>query len=297
MRWKGGRRSSNVEDRRGLSAGGAAGGGAALRLLPLLIRSKTGRWVLVIGVVLFFAARLAGIDLLPLLTGQSGAGGPERAIPPEQEELVEFVSVVLADTEDTWEGLFQSMGRQYQQPRLVLFSGQVSSACGSANSAMGPFYCPADQRVYIDLSFYNDLREKYGAPGDFAQAYVIAHEVGHHVQTLLGISARVHEARRSASPAQANQLSVRQELQADCFAGLWGFHAHTQRQLLDSGDLGEALAAAAAIGDDRLQQQSQGRVTPDSFTHGSSAQRMAWFQRGFESGKFSACDTFSARNL
>lgn len=190
--------------------------------------------------------------------------------------------------------MFAAQGRSYQHPRLVLFTGRVNSACGSADAAMGPFYCPADRKVYIDLSFYHDLKVRYGAPGDFAQAYVIAHEVGHHVQTLLGISERVHAARSKVSRSEANRLSVRQELQADCFAGIWGHHAHTQRQLLESGDLEEALVAAAAIGDDRLQQQSRGTVTPDSFTHGSSAQRVEWFRRGFESGRMADCDTFAA---
>lgn len=300
MRWKGGRRSGNIEDLRGVSSGPMGGGGGLLlRLIPLLFRSKGGRWLLLTGVVVFVGARMAGIDLLPLLTGQQAASTarPAQTFSPEEQELADFVSVVLADTEDTWDGLFQSLGQTYEHPRLVLFSGYVQSACGGAQSAIGPFYCPADRKVYIDLSFYHDLKVRHGAPGDFAQAYVIAHEVGHHVQNLMGISRQVHEARSSASPAQANQLSVRQELQADCFAGIWGHHAHTQRQLLESGDLEEALTAASAIGDDRLQQQSSGTVTPDSFTHGSSAQRVRWFRRGFESGQVSDCDTFAARDL
>ena len=296
MRWRGGRRSSNIEDRRGLSPGPAAGGGLLLRLLPLLIRSRVGRWVLVAGVVVFVGARLLGIDLLPLLgvgMGAENTARPARAPSAEEQELADFVAVVLADTEDTWEPLFASLGRRYQHPTLVLFSDRVNSACGMGSAAMGPFYCPADGRVYIDLSFYRDLKERHGAPGDFAQAYVIAHEVGHHVQTLLGISAEVHAARGRISRAEANRLSVKQELQADCFAGLWGHHAHSQRQLLESGDLEEALAAAAAIGDDRLQRSAQGTVTPDSFTHGTSAQRVAWFRRGFDSGRIDDCDTFA----
>ncbi len=299
MRWKDGRRSGNIEDRRGVSAGPLFAGGMVLRLIPALIRSKVGRWVLVLGVVIFFGARMLGIDLMPFLTGgQTGSGTTQsQSFSAEEQELADFVSVVLADTEDTWDTVFQSLGRVYEHPGLVLFTDRVQSACGSAHAAMGPFYCPGDRKVYIDLSFYHDLKTRHGAPGDFAQAYVIAHEVGHHVQTLLGISDKVHAELSKASAREANQLSVRQELQADCFAGIWGYHAHTQRQLLDSGDLEEALAAAAAIGDDRLQKQSQGTVTPDSFTHGSSAQRVRWFKQGFKSGKINACDTFNTDAL
>lgn len=302
MRWKSGRRSTNVEDRRGNRPSYAMGSGGALmlvaRVLPWLLRSKGGRSLLLIGVAAFFGARLLGIDLLPLLTG---AGSPQvaeqQAVPAEQQELVDFVSVVLADTETTWHNLFEDMGRSYQEPVLVLFSGSVSSACGLGQAAMGPFYCPADQKLYIDLSFYQDLKTRHQAPGDFAQAYVVAHEVGHHVQTLLGISARVQAERQRVSQREGNQLSVKQELQADCFAGVWGYHANTQRQMLEPGDLEEALVAASAIGDDRLQQQGQGRVTPDSFTHGSSAQRVRWFRAGFSSGSPEVCDTFSAAQL
>jgi len=299
MRWKDGRRSSNIEDRRGVHTGSVVGSGMVLRLIPALIRSKVGRWVLLLGVVIFFGARMLGVDLLPLLTGgQSGSvTSQSQSFSAEEQELADFVSVVLADTEDTWDTVFQSLGRVYEHPGLVLFTDRVQSACGSAHAAMGPFYCPGDRKVYIDLSFYHDLKTRHGAPGDFAQAYVIAHEVGHHVQTLLGISDKVHAELSKASAREANQLSVRQELQADCFAGIWGYHAHTQRQLLDSGDLEEALAAAAAIGDDRLQKQSQGTVTPDSFTHGSSAQRVRWFKQGFKSGKINACDTFNTDAL
>lgn len=299
MRWKDGRRSSNVEDRRGKSSGPVVGSSMVFRLLPMLIRSKIGRWVLVLGVVIFFGAKMLGFDLMPLLTGgQTGSGTIQtQSFSAEEQELADFVSVVLADTEDTWESVFHSLGRAYEHPGLVLFTDRVQSACGSAQSAMGPFYCPGDRKVYIDLSFYHDLKNRHGAPGDFAQAYVIAHEVGHHVQTLLGISGKLHDARSRVSETEANQLSVRQELQADCFAGLWGYHAHTHRQLLDPGDLEEALTAASAIGDDRLQRQSRGTVTPDSFTHGSSAQRVRWFKRGFESGKISECDTFNTDSL
>jgi len=213
------------------------------------------------------------------------------------DRLADFVSVVLADTEDTWHSLFQKMGRTYREPNLVLFSGAVESACGFAQAAMGPFYCPADQKVYIDLSFYKDLKNRHGAPGDFAQAYVIAHEIGHHVQTLLGISEKVHSARRRASQVEGNKLSVMQELQADCFAGIWAHHANRARQILEEGDIEEALNAASAIGDDRLQRRSRGYVMPDSFTHGSSEQRVHWFKQGLESGDVLDCNTFRADNL
>ena len=201
--------------------------------------------------------------------------------------------MVLADTEDTWNAIFQQAGRDYQEPKLVLFSGSVQSACGMASAAMGPFYCPGDQKVYIDLAFFGDLKRRHGAAGDFAQAYVIAHEVGHHVQTLLGISKQVRSAQRGLGKSEVNALSVKQELQADCFAGLWGNHADRSRQVLEQGDLEEALNAAAAIGDDRLQKQGQGYVVPESFTHGSSEQRVQWFRQGIETGDFSDCDTFA----
>jgi hypothetical protein len=215
----------------------------------------------------------------------------------EEDQLADFVSVVLADTEDTWRPLFDQMGRQYQDPTLVLFSGAVGSACGFAEAAMGPFYCPADQKVYIDLGFYDDLKDRFGAPGDFAQAYVIAHEVGHHVQNLLGIAEQVQALRQQASEAQANELSVRMELQADCFAGVWANHAERARDLLEAGDVEEGLNAAAAIGDDRMQRRAQGYVVPDAFTHGSSEQRVRWFRQGLASGKLGACDTFGADRL
>ena len=205
--------------------------------------------------------------------------------------------MVLADTEDTWHALFEQIDRPYQEPVVVLFSGAVSSACGFANAAVGPFYCPGDRKVYIDLSFFEELGDRFGAPGDFAQAYVLAHEVGHHVQTLLGISDQVRSVRASLGEADANALSVRQELQADCFAGIWAHHAERMRQVLEPGDIEEGLAAASAIGDDRLQRQSQGYVVPESFTHGSSQQRMRWFQAGYDEGALNACDTFSAERL
>ena len=212
---------------------------------------------------------------------------------PEDDQLAEFVAVVLADTEDTWHQLFSALDVSYQEPKLVLFSGSVQSACGYAQSAMGPFYCPADSKVYIDLSFYQDLKQRHGAPGDFAQAYVIAHEVGHHVQNLLGISGKVQQARQRAGKTAGNKLSVLLELQADCFAGLWAQHTQRAKQVLERGDLEEALNAASAIGDDRLQRQSRGYVTPDSFTHGSSEQRVRWFRKGFEGGDINVCNTFA----
>jgi predicted metalloprotease len=266
-----------------------------LRLLPALIRTKVGRIILVVGIVLVVGGQMLGIDVLSLLAG-GGVSTTASTAPPgsADEERVEFVSVVLGDTEATWPVIFKTRGRQYREPTLVLFSGSVDSACGYASAAVGPFYCPGDQKLYLDLSFFHDLDAQHGAPGDFAQAYVIAHEVGHHVQTLLGISEQVRAAGRGASEAQVNALSVRQELQADCFAGLWGHAANSQRQLLDPGDLEEALRAATAIGDDRLQRQAGRQVVPDSFTHGTSAQRVKWFRVGFESGDFDSCDTFSA---
>lgn len=297
MRWKGGRRSSNIEDRRGqrVSRGGSGAVSALIiRLLPMLLRGRFGKLGFVL-VALVFGAQFLGIKI-PFLTGEqslSQAGGQSAQVSPQEQQLADFVSVVLADTEDTWNGLFGHLGRQYQEPSLVLFRQAVKSACGTATSAVGPFYCPADQKVYIDLSFYNDLRQRHGAPGDFAQAYVIAHEVGHHVQTLLGISNQVRQAKQGVSKAQANQLSVRQELQADCFSGLWAYHANRSRQVIEPGDIEEALTAAAAIGDDTLQRQATGYVRPETFTHGSSQQRVKWFKKGYQSGSFDVCDTFS----
>ncbi len=294
MRWEDGRRSDNVEDRRGQSPGVSAAGAAPLllRFLPAMVRSKTGRVILIVGVRVIFGGKLMGIDVLSLLAGGGGAPTQQGTEFSQQEQQqAEFVSVVLADTEDTWQQIFRQQGATYREPTLVLFSGRVNSACGMASAAVGPFYCPGDQKLYIDLSFFHDLKVRHGAPGDFAQAYVIAHEVGHHVQTLLGISQQVQQLGRGKSKAQVNALSVRQELQADCFAGVWG---HLANNPLDPGDLEEALRAATAIGDDRLQREAGGRVVPDSFTHGSSAQRVAWFRRGFDSGKIEECDTFSS---
>ncbi|WP_368766123.1 KPN_02809 family neutral zinc metallopeptidase, partial [Enterobacter hormaechei] len=232
-------------------------------------------------------------DLTGLMTGETGQQQQysQRSISPNEDEAAKFTSVILATTEDTWGQQFEKMGRTYQPPKLVMYRGATRTGCGTGQSVMGPFYCPADSTVYIDLSFYDDMKSKLGADGDFAQGYVIAHEVGHHVQKLLGIEPKVRQMQQNASQAEVNRLSVRMELQADCFAGVWG-HSMQQQGVLETGDLEEALNAAQAIGDDRLQQQSQGRVVPDSFTHGTSEQRYSWFKRGFDSGNPSQCNTF-----
>lgn len=301
MRWEDGRRSDNIEDRRGQSPGYSAAGAAPvlLRFLPGLIRSKIGRRILVVVVLVLIGGRLLGVDVVSLFLGGGTAVAPpqQAQLSEEEQRLADFVSVVLADTEDTWHAIFAGEGGRYREPTLVLFSGRVNSACGMASAAVGPFYCPGDQKLYIDLSFFGDLARRHGSPGDFAQAYVVAHEVGHHVQTLLGISRKVQEMGRGRNEKAVNALSVRQELQADCFAGLWGHAANVDRRLLDPGDLEEALRAATAIGDDRLQREAGRRVVPDSFTHGSSEQRVYWFRRGFESGELDACDTFSSRDV
>ncbi len=303
MRWRGRRGSDNIEDRRGMSAprGGGFGGGGMLNLLPMVFKLfgvKGG----VLAVLAIGAYGLLSGNLGNMLGGGGGEQLTSEQVRPvqqsaEEKELVDFVSVVLADTEETWQTLFLERGGSYKEPRLVLFREAVRSACGLGQAAMGPFYCPADQKVYIDLSFYSDLKNRFKAPGDFAQAYVIAHEVGHHVQTLLGISEKVSEAKKGLSKVDQNRLTVRQELQADCLAGIWAHHADRSRQLLESGDVEEGLGAASAIGDDRLQKQSQGYVTPDAFTHGSSAQRVKWFKIGLRSGELNSCDTFSAKSL
>lgn len=297
MRWEDGRRSENVEDRRGEgpSLGAAAAAPMVLRFLPMLLRTKVGRFILIAGVIAIIGGKMLGIDVLSLLAG-GGMSGSQSAgqLTEADRQAADFVSVVLADTEDTWGPLFTQLGQQYSNPKLVLFTGSVNSACGYANAAVGPFYCPGDHKLYIDLSFFNELKQRFGAPGDFAQAYVIAHEVGHHVQNLLGINQQVQDAGRGGSKAEVNALSVRLELQADCFAGVWGNIANRQRQLLDPGDLEEALQAATAIGDDRLQREAGGQVVPDSFTHGTSAQRVKWFKAGFDSGDIRSCDTFAA---
>jgi predicted metalloprotease len=285
MRWQSGRRSVNVEDRRGRRISrGAKGGGIGILLLAL--------------VGMYF-----GIDPAVVLDvgSQLNSGSTTEVInyqpSAEESRLSDFVAVVLADTEDTWQEVFRHNGLIYDEPVLVLFSGTVQSACGYAQAAMGPFYCPSDQKVYIDLSFYQDLKDKLNAPGDFAQAYVIAHEVGHHVQNLLGISDKVHAARQQVSEKDYNQLSVRLELQADCLAGVWAYHADRTRDVIEPGDIDEALNAASQIGDDRLQQQSRGYVTPDSFTHGTSEQRARWFRQGYTTGNIESCNTFQANHL
>lgn len=317
MRWKGRRGSSNVEDRRGAGGrtggfrlpggfgrggfgrggfGGGLGGGRS----PRMSRRSVGGIGGIGMVVVVLVALYLGVDPGLLLQGGPAMAPPPEAQAPrsaEEEELATFVSVVLADTEETWHALFQQAGSGYQEPKLVLFTDAVGSACGYAQSAMGPFYCPLDQKVYIDLDFYRDLKQKLGAPGDFAQAYVIAHEVGHHVQKLLGISDQIQALRQQVSQADSNALSVRMELQADCLAGLWAHHADKQLGIIEPGDIDEALNAASSIGDDRLQRQAGRAVVPDSFTHGSSAQRVRWFKRGFESGDMASCDTFAADTL
>ena len=283
MRWRGERQSENVEDRRGVSRGGMAiGGGLG-------------------GIVLLVIALLMGADprqLLDQIATEGPAPGTETSRPtnPKEEELKQFVSVVLANTEDVWTDVFRQAGRQYQKPSLVLFTDQVRSACGIAGAAVGPFYCPGDEKVYIDLSFFNELDRRFGAPGDFAQAYVVAHEIGHHIQRQLGTMDRVDSARGRVSEQEGNDLSVRLELQADFLAGVWAHYAQ-KKGSLDPGDLEEALGAASAVGDDRIQRQTQGYVVPDSFTHGSSEQRIRWFRRGLETGDIRQGDTFSVRSL
>ncbi len=313
MRWRGRRTSSNIEDRRGSSVGGlagigglgrGAGRGGLVRLLPVLFRFLGIKGTIAVVAVVAAYSYYSGGGLGDLLGGGAGVseqlgnaaqnGTPVRES-AEEKELSQFVSVVLADTEEAWHTLFKGESRQYTEPRLVLFRGAVNSACGMGQAAMGPFYCPADRKVYLDLGFFKELRDRHDAPGDFAQAYVIAHEVGHHVQTLLGISKQVQDAKRGLDEAGANRLSVKQELQADCFAGIWAHNADRSRQLLEGGDIQEGLTAASAIGDDRLQKQARGYATPETFTHGSSAQRVRWFRTGLEKGSLKACDTFTAR--
>lgn len=300
MRWKGRPKSSNIEDRRAMRTSGAGGfSRGGLRLLPLVFRflGFKGTLLLIVGVMAYAVLtgnlgnmlNILGLGVSPTTTVSTETLNES----PEEKQLVEFVSVVLADTEQTWSNIFEENGQQYQEPRLVLFRGVVRSACGTAQSAIGPFYCPGDQQIYLDLDFFDQLKHRFKAPGDFAQAYVIAHEVGHHIQTLMGISGKVHAARSKVSEKEANQLSVKQELQADCFAGIWANHANDQRQLLETGDIEEGLRAASAIGDDTLQKQSQGYVSPDSFTHGSSQQRMKWFKTGYETGDVASCNTFA----
>ena len=288
MDFRNGRESRNVEDRRGQGGRRLGGGG------------KIGIGTIVLALI----AMYFGIDpsvvlntsemMSPPAIESSQPGQPRSAA---EDETARFVSMVLADTEDTWGPIFKAGGAQYREPGMVLYTGATRSACGVGQAAMGPFYCPADGKVYLDLAFFDELHHRYGAPGDFAQAYVIAHEVGHHVQNLLGISDKVQQARQRASEREANQLSVRLELQADCLAGVWAHHAHRSRQVLEAGDVEEGLAAASAVGDDRMQKRAQGYAVPDSFTHGSAAQRTRWFRAGLETGQLRSCDTFSAASL
>jgi predicted metalloprotease len=290
MRLEDQERSSNIEDRRGVSVGGGrigrgvAGGGIGVVVLAL--------------VAMFF-----GVDPSIILDSgaptQTSPGAPQAptGAPSRQDQMADFVAAVLGSTEETWTEVFARSNRTYRKPVLVLFSGAVESACGFAQAAVGPFYCPPDQKVYIDLEFYRDLQDRFRAPGDFAQAYVIAHEVGHHVQNLLGIADKVHAARRRASERQANELSVRMELQADCLAGIWAARANRKKRILEPGDVEEGLNAAAAIGDDRIQKMGRGHVSPESFTHGSAEQRVRWFRRGIDSSDLASCDTFAAARL
>ncbi len=295
MKIEDGRESDNVEDRRGMGGGFGRRGG-----MPIGGRSIGIGTVVLVLVGLYFGvnpATVLNMTAGPATEVQSGSASQGRPGVPPEDEMGRFVSKVLADTEDTWSVLFSQAGKQYAKPTLVLYSGATRSACGIGQAQMGPFYCPEDRKVYIDLVFFQDLQTRFRAPGDFAQAYVIAHEIGHHVQNLLGISGRVQAMRQRSGEAQANQLSVRLELQADCLAGIWANHANRTRSILEAGDVEEALNAATAIGDDRLQQQSRGHAMPDSFTHGSSAQRVRWFRRGLESGQLSQCNTFEAAQL
>jgi uncharacterized protein len=282
MRWRGERQSTNIEDRRGLSGGKVAVGGGL------------GTLVIIIIAMLFGADPRQFLEQVP--SEQPPQVQSSRPQNPEEEELKQFVSVVLAKSEDVWHEIFQKNGRQYREPTLVLFTDQVQSACGLAGAAIGPFYCPGDEKVYIDLSFYEELRRQFKAPGDFAQAYVVAHEVGHHVQNQLGIMDRVTALQQRSSEVQANQLSVRLELQADFFAGMFARYVQNQG-MLEEGDIEEALRAASAVGDDRLQEQATGRVMPDSFTHGTSEQRLRWFRRGYETGDMRQGDTFGTNSL
>lgn len=289
MRWENDRESSNVEDVRG-SSGGRFGGGRKMGLVGTVV----------VGLI----AMYLGVDpqiAIEQVSNMQGGGQVQTADPAtrsaEENHLAKFSSVVLGQTEETWQQVFAENQRQYQMPKMVLFTGAVQSGCGAAESAMGPFYCPADQKLYLDLSFFDELHNRLGAKGDFAQAYVIAHEVGHHVQNMLGIAGKVHAAQQRAGEAEANALSVRMELQADCLAGVWANRTNASRQFLEQGDIESALSAAAGVGDDRLQQQSRGYVVPESFTHGSSEQRMRWFTVGAQSGDMNQCNTFQARQL
>lgn len=288
MRWRGERESDNVEDRRGMSIsrGAKAGGIGGIGLIAIVVIS------------MFMGVDPSSILQVVQQNTQSPSISVEQtANTAANDDMRKFVSVVLAETEDVWQDVFRQVGKNYEEPKLVLFSGAVDSACGMAESAVGPFYCPGDHKVYLDLAFFDELHSRFGASGDFARAYVIAHEVGHHVQTLLGISGKVNELQSQVSKTQSNKLSVMVELQADCLAGMWARQADKKRNILEAGDIEEGLNAASAVGDDRIQKQAQGYVVPDGFTHGSSAQRVSWFKRGFEQGNINACDTFRAGNM
>ncbi|MDZ7600446.1 MAG: neutral zinc metallopeptidase [Hoeflea sp.] len=301
MDWKGRRQSDNIEDRRGNSPrGGNPFGRGGMRLPTGGMRGGSGlsiKTIVIIGVI-YLVLKLIGIDPLQIIGGDPGTvltGQPSstnQISETRKDEMTQFVATVLAETEDVWNGIMQSQGFEYPEPTLVLFSGAVSSACGNASSASGPFYCPGDQKVYIDLTFFDELAKRFKASGDFAQAYVLAHEVGHHVQNLIGVLPKFNEMRRSMSQTEQNQMSIRVELQADCFAGIWG-HYTAQKGLLESGDLEEALNAAQQIGDDTIQRRTQGYIVPESFSHGTAAQRKDWFTRGFDTGRLEACDTFN----
>ncbi|MEL7006542.1 MAG: neutral zinc metallopeptidase [Bacteroidota bacterium] len=303
MKWQGRRRSQNVQDRRGQSSrgfggGGGGGGNLLLTLVSLFFRGGITKTKIIIAVVAVAIFYFVG-NPLDLLNSSSGLSSGQSQYQPtaEEEQLYRFVEVVMADTEDVWNKLYSEQGAKYTEPQLVVFSRSVQSGCGGATSATGPFYCSADRSAYIDLSFYEDLSNKFGAPGDFAMAYVIAHEVGHHIQHLMGTSRKVHEARSRLSEKEYNRLSVMLELQADFYAGVWAHHAQKMHDILENGDIEEALGAANAIGDDHLQKQARGYVTPDSFTHGTSEQRVRWFKKGFETGDISQGDTFNADRL
>ncbi|QRX81244.1 neutral zinc metallopeptidase [Glaciimonas sp. PAMC28666] len=294
MKWDGNRESDNVEDRRNESGGGGIGGFGGGRSI--------GIGTIVIALV---ASYFFGVSPMTVINLLSGGGGPPlhsqqqgpALAPPATDQTTRFVSTVLADTEDVWTEIFRNGGKTYAAPKLVLFSGATPTACGTGQTATGPFYCPGDQKVYIDLTFFQMMKQRFNVSGDFAQAYVIAHEVGHHVQNLLGIMGKVDKARRQATEIQANALSVKLELQADCLAGVWAFHANQERKILEQGDVEAALNAANAIGDDALQQKAQGRIVPDSFTHGTSAQRVRWFKQGLANGQVAACNTFDTQML
>jgi hypothetical protein len=291
MKWGNNRQSDQVEDRRASSGGGRRTGGRNIGLGTIVVALVAG-WIFGINpmTILGFLGGAGDLTQTQSAPASTPAGKPT-------DEMGQFVAAVLGGTEDVWMAVFQQNGSQYQKPRLVLFRGAVPTACGTGQSAMGPFYCPGDQKVYIDLSFYETLRSQLGAPGDFAQAYVIAHEVGHHVQNLMGLTQQMEQSRQRVSEREYNALSVRLELQADCFAGIWAHHNHKTNAILEPGDVEEALNAAAAIGDDAIQRKSQGQVVPDSFTHGTSEQRQRWFHKGLETGSVKACDTFNARQI